>query len=135
MCVTRTLPTYGRLAKGVGGWVVPQGASRPSRSRTQGRRRMPIRRDTRTQSGAGMDALLRDDPEGAAHERMDPAEVGVCAHRQVGGGLPRLLVVERGERRGAEAELPGVEAAGAVGDRVAHAGREVAGRLAGGDRV
>src|SRR5436190_16375635 len=95
MCVTCTLPTYGRLAK----------------------------------------RLVRHDPERTPHERVDPAEVRVRAHRQVGGRLPRLLVVERCQPRQPEAELPGVEGTGAIGDRVAHPGRQVAGRLAGRDRV
>src|SRR2546423_12037471 len=95
MCVTRTIPTYVRLAK----------------------RRLLL------------------DAECAAHERVDAAEERVGARREVGGGLPGLLVVERRQAPRAEAQLPGIEAAAAVGERVADAGREVARREAGGDRV
>src|SRR4051794_32265112 len=79
-----------------------------------------------------------DDLERAAHERVDAAEVGIGADGEVGRGRPLVLAADRrttGDGVGLGAELAGVELLIGIGERVRDAGRLVAGRLAGSDRV
>ena len=80
-------------------------------------------------------AALPLDPERAAHERVDAAEVRVGARREPAGvdHVSRLAAAVK--PRGPEAELAGVEVDRAVGERVGDPGRRGAGRRARGDGV
>src|SRR5262249_56486367 len=88
-----------------------------------------------------MGVELADDSEGAAHERVDAAVVGVGSGREVVRCVPAERVRRRcavwPHRRRVGAELSGVELGrgGCVREWVGDAGAAVAGDFAGGDRV
>src|SRR5205085_6159643 len=80
---------------------------------------------------SALDRALRSDAEGPAHERVDPAEVGVGA----GSQPPWRPPAEPMNRGQAVPQLPGVELEPAIRDRIGDARGSVARRTARGDRV
>src|SRR5207302_6638529 len=103
--------------------------SRDRRSRpARGRRRSP----TRGRNGCPVWGSTRaQDPEHAAHPRMNAAEERIGPGRQI----LRRAPFERAHARQRDPELAGVEVAGAARERVGDPVVEGAGVLARGDRV